>query len=710
MDFKTLIRDEFSDAVQLQSIEEALAIASEKLKDLTRYNGEPFVNHSINTALIVAREIGLGRSSVVAALLHDVARLELMALEEIEAKFGKSCVGILSGLCNISAIDPKVEHIQIENFKELLLSYSTDPRIIIIKLADRLEVMRSLEKFPAEKRIKKSWESLNMYAQIAHKLGLYSIKSELEDLSLKHIEPEAFNHIRQRLEETATERETFIKEFTAPIEDKLNSAGTKYTIKGRTKSIYSIWRKMRAAKVSFDEVFDLFAIRIVIDCEQEYEKQLCWGAYSIVTDFYHPNPERLRDWISIPKSNGYESLHTTVVTHGGKWVEVQIRTVRMDEVAEKGVAAHWRYKGVSQGAMNSEQWLETVREIIETTENDESVMENFNVKLSSKEIFVFTPNGDLRKLREGATVIDFAFDIHSSLGSTCTGAKVNMRNVTIKHVLKSGDVVEILTSKNQRPKPDWLHIAVTSKARSRIKAYLREVAAKSSDVGREELERKIKNWKLGITIEEAVTMLVKYYKVKTGLELYAMIGESKIDIADVKQIITAELNPQVTVPKEITIKERVDEAKGDSLIIDEKLSGIDYKFGRCCNPIFGDDVFGFVTVSAGITIHRNDCANARRLKEQYPYRVIAARWRAGGKTGSFRANLRIQAQESVGVLNKITELLNKELKLNISSINVTTAKGVFTGNIAVEVPNNSVLDMVIYHLMKIKEVEKVNKI
>ena len=708
--FLKIARSVFDDTVY-DVVQSALCLAVDQLKGMTRHDGTPFVTHAIDTASIVIQEVGLGRNSTVSTLLHDVVRLGLMDADQIGERFGKQCVGILQGLCNISEVDPKVATDQADNFRELIVSYSTDPRVILIKLADRLEVMRKLDIFPPEKRTKKSWESLNLYAQIAHKLGLYNIKSELEDIALKYLEPKDYEYISRRLSETAAEREEFIRAFVKPIEEKMQHLGIKYHLKSRTKSIYSIWRKMKRMHIGFDEVYDLFAIRIIIDCPREQEKAQCWGIYSIVTDFYTPNPDRMRDWLSIPKSNGYESLHTTVVTDTGRWVEIQIRSERMDEIAEHGVAAHWRYKGVSGGAMGTEEWFAKLREIMETTQHQE-IAQKFDAKLSSGEIFVFTPNGDLRKLNEGATVLDFAFDIHSNLGASCIGGKVNHRNVSFREVLRNGDIVEILTSKTQKPKADWLNFVTTSKARNKIKAYMREEQAKAASLGREELERKIKNWKLSITMDDAVVTLCKYYKLKTGTELYGQIAQQKIILPDIKEILTRYLNG--TLDEEHALKEpvafKVSSDSSDALVIDESLSNIEYKLAKCCNPIFGDEIFGFTTVNSGITIHRQDCPNAIRLKERYPYRVLPARWQQNAAKGAFVATIRLQADDTTGLVNKIAEVINRDLKVNIRSMNLSSSGGVLSGLINIEVTGTQLVDAVIYSLMRIKGIQRVFRV
>ncbi len=691
----------------------ALRMAVQGLGTRLRYDGSPFVYHSILTAQIVLDEVGLGNNSVIATLLHDLAREGVMPVEEIDRQFGRECGGIVRGLCNISGVDPKTSSLQADNFRELIISYSTDPRVILIKMADRLEVMRSLEMFPELKRNKKSWETLNLYSQIAHKLGLYSIKSEMEDLALRWLEPRDWAEITRKLSEGEQEREQFIKRFSEPIENKLKELGiTDYKLKGRTKSVYSIWRKMKAQKVSFEEVYDLFAIRIVIDCPPEREKMLCWSVFSVVTDFYTPNPSRMRDWISLPKSNGYESLHATVVTPEGRWVEVQIRTQRMDEVAERGVAAHWRYKGVGGSRIGSEEWLGRLREIVETS--SENVSERFDLALSSDEIFVFTPNGDLRRLPAGSTVLDFAFDIHSNLGSSCTGARINGRNVSIRERLHGGDVVEILSSKSQRAKSDWLSIVVTSKARSKIKQILREDEARSAQLGREELERKLKNWKLPLGIEEAVNALSKYYKVKTGLEVYALVASQRIPVAELKDVLTraAEGTLQTAAAPAPRKQPRATAERDDDnyLVIDESLKQVDYKLAKCCNPIFGDPIFGFVTISAGITIHRNDCPNATRLREQYPYRILDARWKDTVRGGAFRATLRVQGEDTSGIVNRITDLITHDLKINIRSVAFSAAQGSVDGTVSIEVTNAQAVDMVIHKIKKVKGVTRAYRV
>lgn len=724
--FREVVVNQFSATTQAL-VDQALLFAEEHLQGLTRYDGHPMLDHAVGVAHIVATEIGLGRNSTIAAIIHDTVRLSAKdgdeeaverLLDEIHQTFGSEVVGIAMGLANISELKLKTENKQASDFRDMIVAYSADPRVILIKLADRLEVMRSIAIFPEEKRLKKSWESMNLYAQIAHKLGLYNIKSELEDLSLAQLEPADYNHICTKLREGEKERLDFIERFLLPIRKGLDVAGVKYHIKSRTKSIYSIWNKMRKQRVPFEGVYDIFALRIIIDCPLPQEKAQCWLAYSIVSDLYTPNTERMRDWISIPKSNGYESLHTTVAAGNGKWVEIQIRTERMDNIAELGIAAHWRYKGINQGAQTSEQWLQRLRELMSETKED--IAERFDARPASGEIFVFTPNGDIRKLPEGATVLDFAFDIHSNLGCTCSGGKVNGRAVPIREQLHNGDIVEILTSKSQQPKSDWLNFVVTSKAKSKIKSVIREEQAKSANLGREELERKLKNWKMTKSIDEVVAYLCKYYKQRTGTALYELIATEKVDLAVVKEVLIKWISGEAD--EERRLAEQEAEARrrnqqnaerkpsSDALIIDESINNIVYKLAKCCNPIKGDDIFGFVTINTGITIHRTDCPNAKRMREQYPYRIMEAKWRESAQ-GAFRVTISITAQDSSGLVNKITEVVSHDMKLNIRSINISSrGDGTGIGTISVEVPSVGVVDTLIHAILRIKGVQRAYRV
>ena len=717
------IAEMFSPTTQAM-VDKALIFADSHLSEHTRYDGKPMLDHAAGVAYIVATEVGLGRNSTVSAIIHDVIRLAAkdgdeerleQLLEQCKEMFGEEVVGIVSGLANISELKFNTHKEQASSFRDMIVAYSEDPRVILIKLADRLEVMRSIAIFPKEKRKKKSWESMNLYAQIAHKLGLYNIKSELEDLALSQLEPESYRHIVGKLAESEEERLAFIERFLEPIRKALDAAGIKYHIKSRTKSVYSIWNKMRKQQVPFEGVYDIFALRIIIDCPKEQEKAQCWVVYSIVSDFYTPNTDRMRDWITIPKSNGYESLHTTVSAGEGKWVEIQFRTERMDDVAELGIAAHWRYKGVNQGAQTSEQWLQRLRELMDETKED--IAERFDAKPASGEIFIFTPNGDIRKLPEGATVLDFAFDIHTNLGSTCSGGKVNGRAVPIREQLKNGDIVEIMTQKNQQPKADWLNFVVTTKARQRIKAFIREEQAKNAKLGREELERKLKNWKLtSKSIDEVVAYLCKYYKQRTGTALYELIATEKIDLATVKELITRWLSGEADEERRAAeaaaerarreSQQPTKQTASDALIIDEGINNIVYKLAKCCNPIKGDDIFGFVTINAGITIHRCDCPNAKHIRKNYPYRIMEAKWRESAQ-GSFRVTIAITINDSAGVVNQITEVVSRDLKLNIRTINLSSrGDGTGVGTISIEVPSTSVVDMLLHAIMRIKGVQR----
>ena len=725
-DFRRLISEHYSVKTQTM-VDSAILYAWKHLDGIYRYDNTPMLDHGIGVARIVVEEIGLGRNSTIAAILHDVVRIAVQDKPEsldditlaIRQEYGDEVLGIALALSKISNIKLKRSKEQASDFRDMIVSYSEDPRVILIKLADRLEVMRTLDIFPEKKRLAKSWESLNLYAEIAHKLGLYSIKSALEDLSLKYIEPEAYNNIVLQLKESEAERMAFIEEFLGPVRKLLDEDGIKYYIKSRTKSVFSIYQKMKKQQVDFKGVYDIFALRIIIDCPVEQEKRQCWTVFSHVTSLYVPNPKRIRDWISIPKSNGYESLHATVKADGGRWVEVQIRTERMDEVAERGIAAHWRYKGIKQGGMGAEEWLGRLRELLEDT-TSESIAHRFEAKPSAGEIFVFTPSGDIRKLPEGATVLDFAFDIHTSLGGICVGGKIGGRVVPIKEPLKNGDICEVLTRKDQTPKADWLNFCVTNRARSKVRAYLREERLKHARLGREELERKIKNWKIDVTIDESVAYLCKHFKIKRGNELYVAIADQKIEISQVKDILNHWLSGQADEERrqaaanieehKLKLREEREEQtprSNDALVIDDRINNIEYKLGKCCNPIKGDDIFGFVTINAGITIHRSDCPNARRMRERYPYRVMEARWRDGAQ-GAFRITVGITSADIPGLATTIMDVASKELKLSVRGINYKPkSDGSASAQLTVEVPSVGVVDMLLHSLRRIKGIKNV---
>jgi GTP diphosphokinase / guanosine-3',5'-bis(diphosphate) 3'-diphosphatase len=662
--------------------------------------------------------MGLGATSVIAALLHETVTGGGNSLSDIEAGFGKTVSNIVEGLTRMSGLSAMNASRQAENFRKLLLTLSSDVRVILLKIADRVENMRNLEHSSAERQLQAASETFYLYAPLAHRLGLYNLKSEMEDLSMKYTNPEIYNDILDKLKSTTPARNRFIKEFTEPIKKELGLQGFDFEIKGRTKSIYSIWNKMKNKQDEFREVYDIFAIRIILNSELKNEKTDCWKVYSIVTDFYQPNTNRMRDWISVPKSNGYESLHTTVVGPGGKFVEVQIRTRRMDEIAEKGLAAHWKYKG-GDGEQGLSEWLGHIREILENPEpNALEFINNFKLNLYSEEVFVFTPNGDLKRFPAGATVLDFAFEIHTDVGSRCVGARVNGRNVPIKQVLQNGDQISILTSKNQTPKVDWLNWVITSKARTKIRQSLKEARQVDSDAGKELLNRRLKNWKIELH-DKIKTKLLKLYKVKTSFDFYYLIGTGRIDPSDVKeQIFSLEQKekagignlPETAAAVEGAIADPEPEKPADILVIDKSLNNIEYKFAPCCNPVFGDPVFGFVGVSGGIRIHRISCPNAPSMLSRYDYRIVKARWTSSSETTSFQGMIKISGINEVGIVNKISDVVSKDLKMTLRSISIDAGDGMFEGVIRVIVRNKSQLDLLIHKLGSIRAVLKAQRL
>jgi guanosine-3',5'-bis(diphosphate) 3'-pyrophosphohydrolase len=610
-------------------IRRALDLAVEACGDRLILTGEPEILHALSVARIIAGEIGLGLTSIITALLHDSYNNLNLTSKVLEKEFGKKVVEILSGFSRITGIDSMQSSYQAENFRKLLLSLADDIRVILIKLVERLEYMRNLDMAPEKERLPLASETYFLYAPLAHRLGFYNIKSEMEDLAVKYLEPEQYNFVDCRLKQTTASRNKLIRDFSVPLKEKLEKQGFKFTIKSRTKSIHSIMLKMKKQGVEFEEVYDLFAVRILIESDIENEKSDCWRAYSVVTDLYQPNPSRLRDWISVPKSNGYESLHTTVVGPRGKWVEVQIRSFRMDEIAEKGLAAHFKYKGI-KGEGGLDGWLSKMREILESSEKEDRVfIDQVRSGLYTDEVFVFTPKGDLRQLPSGSTLLDFAFDIHTAVGASCVGGKVNGKNVTIKHVLQNGDHVSISRSKNQRPKQDWLSFVITTKAKTKIKQVLNEEKTKAASEGKEILMRRLKNWKIAygdVTIQK----LLNSYNLKTAQDLYYLIATEKIELLQIKEVLLKEEPIESplsgTFVQEKEIKETIDSQYSDYLIIEDRVEGLDYKLSKCCNPAFGDSVFGFVTILDGIKIHRKNCPNAPNMIDRFPYRIITARW------------------------------------------------------------------------------------
>ena len=628
---------------------------------------------SISIALVVIEEINLGAAAAIAGLLFKFEQTGCLPILKILSNFGEYQQNLVIGLKKIAALPLHQITSQANNFRELIISLANDIRVILISLAELIVRVRNINSFKNEEQLKIAYGSLHLYAPLAHRMGLYNLKTELEDVALSIIETAAYSEIEHKLKETARRRNRIIREFIEPIEDELKRHKLKFEIKGRTKSIFSIWRKMSKNNIEFEEVYDIFAIRITLDSSLQNEKEDCWRTYSIVTDIYKPNPLRMRDWISIPKSNGYESLHSTVIGPSGNWVEVQIRSRRMDEIAEKGLAAHWKYK-TDNGEGGLDTWINNVRDLLESPsrESDELV-EEFKQGLYGKEIFIFTPKGDLKRLTKGATVLDFAFEIHTDVGSTCVGAKINGKNVPIRHVLNNGDRVEIITSKNQKPKQDWLEFVISGKAKNRIKISLKEEILKESEQGKEILKRRLRNWKIPYN-DEVIRRLITHYKFKSAIDLYSKIAEERIDLAEIKDILRTngevsplnqDINPQPTV---IEYKNESESNKlGGYLVIDEKLGDVDYKLAKCCSPIPGDSIFGFVTVNEGIKIHRNNCPNAKQLIARFGYRIVKARWSQTETQVSFEVALKISGLDELGVVSRLIDLISTDLKVNMRS-------------------------------------------
>lgn len=693
-------------------IKKAFYTSMEAHNGVRRKSGEPYIYHPLEVAEICVSEIGLGTTSIISALLHDVVEDTEMEVADIERLFGSKVAKIIEGLTKISGVFEYGSSQQAENFRKMLLTLSDDVRVILIKLADRLHNMRTLQSMPRHKQLKIANETIYLYAPLAHRLGLYAFKSELEDLYLKYSEPEIYKSISLKIKDTKDTRNKFIRNFIKPIKERLTGLEIKYEIKGRPKSIHSIWNKMKKQDIPFEEVFDLFAVRIILDVSYHREKASCWQVYSLVTDHYQPNPDRLRDWISIPKANGYESLHTTVMSGKGQWVEVQIRTRRMDEIAEKGYAAHWKYKdGKTSDETGLEMWITKVREILD--QNDANAIEfvdDFRSNLYSDEVFVFTPKGDLKTLPQGATALDFAFDIHTEVGAHCLGAKVNQKLVPLNFELKNGDQVEILTSNKQKPNESWLQYVVSSKARSKIKDALKEEKKLFIDEGREVVKRKLKQLKFDYS-QSNLDEIVHYFNLKTVTDLFYLIGIGKIDHSLIKSFHKASTKKEQDLKdvKSVEAKlQRVRKTDHDLLLLGEDLDIVDYKFAKCCNPIAGDDVFGFVTVSDGIKIHRTTCPNAAELLSNYGYRIIKAKW-ASSRKHSFEATLSIIGTDRMGLVSDVTNIISEELKVNMRSLAISTEGGIFEGTIRLYVEDTLHLDKLVKKLEKVKEVVKVSR-
>lgn len=675
----------------------------------------------METALIVGQEMGLTRGSVLGVMLDSAVMRGDATLEDIKKDFGEEVAGIMHGLLRIRDLYEKSATIESENFRSLLVSMAEDMRVILIMIANRVCLMRNIKGTSnVEAQRKVSMESAYLYAPLAHKLGLYKLKSELEDLSLKYLEHDAYYYIKEKLNATKKSRDAYISRFTKPIEEKLLKAGLKFHMKGRTKSIHSIWQKMKKQKVDIDGVFDLFAIRIIIDSAPEREKQECWQVFSIITDMYQSNPSRMRDWLSVPKSNGYESLHITVLGPEQKWVEVQIRTERMDDIAEHGLAAHWRYKGIKGGQSGVEEWLAGVRSALESGD-DHQLMDQFRMELTEDEVFVFTPKGDLFKLPAGATVLDFAYAIHTKVGNMCTGARIGNRNVTIRQKLASGDQVEILTSNNQTPKQDWLNIVTTSKARNKIKQTLKEMESRQASMAKEELERKMKNRKLDYD-EPALmhTMTRMGYRVVT--DFYNALAEGRLDTNAVLEAYATQLRKDRGEEDKTTPAQSAQEfvmqanenlhktntAQEDVLVIDSNIRGLEFQMAKCCQPVYGDNVFGFVTSGGGIKIHRENCPNAPQLRERFGYRIVKAKW-SGKGTGKYPITLHVIGHDDIGIVNNITSIISKEEKILLRSISIDSHDGLFSGTLTVMLEDTSKLENLLKKLKTVKGVKNVSR-
>ena len=686
---------------------------------------------AFQTALLVAGEIGLRRDSVIAVLLRPSVEAGYLTAEQVQADFGESVARILHGLQRIQQLYLKNPVIESENFRNLLLSFAEDMRVILIMIADRVNLMRQIRDVSDDVKREKaevSQEAAYLYAPLAHKLGLYQLKSELEDLSLKYLEHDAYYHIKDKLSATKKSRDTYIKNFIGPIEERLREAGLAFHLKGRTKSIHSIWQKMKKQKCPFEGVYDLFAIRIILEVcgEGLDEKELhrrelmqCWQVFAIITSMYQPNPKRLRDWISIPKSNGYESLHITVLGPGQKWVEVQIRTERMDEVAERGVAAHWRYKGV-KGDAGMDEWLTNIRSMLEASDGLEA-MDQFKMDLYEDEVFVFTPKGDLYKFPKGATVLDFAYHIHSNIGNQCTGARINGRVVTLRHQLQSGDQVEIMTSANQKPKQDWLNVVKTSRAKSKIRLALKETQVKEGLFAKEMLERKFKNRKIELD-ESVMQLLIRKLGFKEVSDFYRQIANGELDAGVViDRYVSLQQGEQPVTGNNIAesaanfvlekshLSSLATNPSEDVLVIDRNLKGLDYQLARCCQPIYGDKIFGFVTVTGGIKIHREDCPNAPELRKRFGYRVVKAKW-SGKGSSQYAITLRVIGNDDIGIVNNLTSIISKDEKLVLRSINIDSHDGLFSGNIEVMIDDNTRLETLIKKLRTVRGVKQVERI
>ena len=694
-----------------KEIRKAFNLAVKGHENIRRKSGEPYILHPIAVANICAKEIGLGTTSIICALLHDIVEDTDYTIEDIEKLFGKKIATIISGLTKISNVFDQKVSLQAENFRKMLLTLSDDVRVILIKLADRLHNMRTLDAMSKQQKLKIASETLYLYAPLAHRLGLYPIKTELEDLGLKFTKPEIYKAISLKLNETKLSRNKYINKFSQPIKTVLKKEGIKTTIKGRPKSIYSIREKILHKGVTFDNIFDKFAIRIIVDSNNQNEKSDCWKIYSIVTDFYKPNPDRLRDWISTPKVNGYESLHTTVMGEDGKWVEVQIRSKRMDEIAERGYAAHWHYKNQEEKSNSLDLWINKISSLLENPESNAiDFIDDFKLNLYSGEIFVFTPKGDLKTLPKGATALDFAFEIHTQIGMTCLGVKVNGKLVALSHELSSGDQVEIITSRKQHPRKDWLRFVVTSHAKTRIKSALKREEKVIAEKGKELAERKLRHLRTKLS-RDTENQLIKFFKSSSSQELYFRFGNGQISNNELKEFVNLKNSGWYQ-----NIKNRIYNSKylsktpvkNNLIVFNEDDEILDYKISKCCNAIPGDNIFGFLSIVDGLKVHREDCPNAIELRANYAYRVLKAKWTTKENL-DFTANLKLSGIDSVGLVNKVTQIISKQLHVDIKAINIYTHDGVFEGEITLKVHNETFLSEITKKLEKIEGIVKISR-
>jgi guanosine-3',5'-bis(diphosphate) 3'-pyrophosphohydrolase len=693
----------------------AFEMAVDAHKTMRRKSGEPYILHPLAVAQICVEEIGLGVRSTICALLHDTVEDTDISLEDVEREFGTEIARIVDGLTKISNVMDTNSSQQADNFKKILLTLTDDPRVILIKLADRLHNMRTLDFMKREKQLKIASETIYVYAPLAHRMGLYNIKTELEDLSMKYLEPDQYKSIARKLAETKRERTRYINEFIKPIKDKLIKGEFNFEIYGRPKSIHSIWNKIKKKGVEFEEVYDLFAIRILLDSPPEKEKEDCWKVYSMITDEYTPSPERLRDWLSNPKSNGYEALHTTVMGPQGKWVEVQIRTKRMNEIAEKGLAAHYKYKEGSNDEDRFDKWFGQIREVI-TSQDTDSVdfLQDFKTSFLAEEIYVYTPKGDVKMLPVGSTALDFAFSIHSAIGSKCIGAKVNHKLVPIGHKLRSGDQIEIITSNKQKPNEDWLNLVVTAKAKSKIKDALKEEKRKIADEGKYIVQRKLES--LGTKfIQQNIDELVSYYKVPSQLDLFYNVAKKVTDLKELKDFTVSGDKLEAPKPQKLIVETKTEDYKppvnkkdSELIIFGESSDRIMYSLAKCCNPIPGDDVFGFVSSGKGLVIHRISCPNATQLLSNYGHRVVKTKW-AKNKEISFLTGLKIIGMDDVGVVHKITNIISGELKINIAGLSIESKEGLFEGTIKVFVHDKEEFDELVVRLKQLNGIQTVDR-